>query len=52
VTGAIAEYWPELQVTGLERGGTRTQMVIIDAFTDVELIRLDTVKLISLHRHA
>jgi hypothetical protein len=43
VARAIAEHWPEFEVTSFEKRDTRTQMVIVNGFTDVELIRLGPV---------
>ena len=42
VARAVAEHWPEFMLASFEDGDTRAQMMVVDGFTNVELIRLDS----------
>lgn len=51
---AIADFicWSsQIDVSSVQAGDARTQMVITDSLTDVELVDLDAMYFVSLHRH-
>jgi hypothetical protein len=41
VARTIAEHWSKFKITSFKDGNAGTKMVILDCFTDVELVCLD-----------